>query len=84
MQKQKECIKWVIKEFGSNLFSRKSILDVSLPVEIYESRSMLERSASEFGCAPKYLKPVAEADYLTQIKALTGFMCSVFPLGLIM
>jgi hypothetical protein len=65
---------------GANLISGKSVLNVSLPVDIFEPRSLLERSCASFGCAPKYLKPVAEADVYTQMKAVTGFMISISPL----
>ena len=81
---QKDSLKWVIKQIGANLISGKSVLNVSLPVDIFESRSLLERSAASFGCAPKYLKPVAEADSLTQMKAIAGFLLSVIPLDIAM
>lgn len=84
IQGQKDSLKFVIKQIGANLISGKSVLNVSLPVDIFESRSLLERSAASFGCAPKYLKPVATADVVTQMKAVIGFMMSVPPLDLIM
>lgn len=80
IQGQKDSLKFIVKQIGANIISGKSILNVSLPVDIFESRSLLERSASSFGYAPKFLKPVAEADVLTQIKAVTGFVLSVSPL----
>ena len=84
MQQQKDSAKFILKELGGNFMSGKSLLSVSLPVNIFEPRSLLERSAAEFGCLPKYLKPVALKDALTQMKAIVGFMTSVFSLGLIM
>ena len=81
---QKDSLKFVIKQIGANLISGKSILNVSLPVDIFESRSLLERSAGQFSCAPKYLRPVADADSLTQMKALSAFLNSFNPLTLIM
>ena len=45
---------------------------------------MLERSCASFGCAPKYLKPVADADIYTQMKAVVGFAVTLSPLELIM
>ena len=56
---QKDSLIFVIKQVGANLISGKSVLNVSLPVDIFESRSLLERSAASFGYAPKYLKPAA-------------------------
>lgn len=70
----------MIKQVGANIISGKSVLNVSLPVDIFESRSLLERSAASFGCAPKFLKPVADSDVYTQMKAIIGFTLSVSPL----
>ena len=84
IQGQKDSLRFVIKQIGANLISGKSIVNVSLPVDIFEPRSLLERAASVFSCAPKYLKGVAEADVVTQMKAMVGFQMSVPPLELIM
>lgn len=46
----------MIKSIGSNLLSGKSILNISLPVEIFETRSNLERFAYSFTFAPKLLE----------------------------
>lgn len=46
----------MLKMIGSNLLSGKSILSISLPVEIFETRSNLERFAYSFGFAPRFLE----------------------------
>ena len=46
----------MLKKIGSNLVTGKSILSISLPVEIFETRSNLERFAYAFSYAPKYLE----------------------------
>lgn len=51
----------MLKTIGSNLLSGKSILNISLPVEIFETRSNLERFAYAFGFGPKYLEDGAKA-----------------------
>ena len=38
---QKNSLIFVIKQIGANLVSGKSVLNVSLPVDIFESRSLL-------------------------------------------
>lgn len=46
----------MLKKIGSNLVTGKSILSISLPVEIFETRSNLERFAYGFTYGPKYLE----------------------------
>ena len=74
---QKDTLKFVIKQIGANLISGKSVLNVSLPVDIFEPRALLERSASSLGMCPDYLIPVADADPLTQIKNVTAFIATI-------
>lgn len=45
----------IIKQLGSNLMSGKSIMNMSLPVEIFDNRSIVERVAMGFGYIPLYL-----------------------------
>lgn len=54
----------IIKQLGSNIMSGKSIMSMSLPVEIFDSRSMLERIAMGFSFAPKFLVPASETEDL--------------------
>jgi len=49
----------MLKKIGTNLISGKSVLSISLPVEIFETRSNLERVAYSFTYAPKYLEEAA-------------------------
>jgi hypothetical protein len=49
----------IIKQLGSNLLSGKSIMNMSLPVEIFDNKSILERFAVGFGYAPKFLIPAS-------------------------
>ncbi len=50
----------MIKKIGSNLITGKSVLSISLPVEIFETRSNLERTAYSFTYAPKFLEEAAK------------------------
>jgi hypothetical protein len=45
----------MIKRMGSNILNGKSIMSVSLPVELFEPRSFLQRMARSFGTAPLFL-----------------------------
>lgn len=73
----------IIKQLGSNIMSGKSIMNMSLPVEIFDSRSMLERIAMGFGFAPKYLVPASKCtDVIEQTKLVTLFGMSICSLHL--
>lgn len=41
IQSQKDILRFLIKQIGANLISGKSVLNVSLPVDIFESRTLL-------------------------------------------
>jgi hypothetical protein len=81
---QKGSLLFVIKQVGANIISGKSVLNVSLPVDIFEPRTLLERSASSFGLVPDYLLPVADADPLAQIKNVVTLFANIPTLELIM
>lgn len=44
----------IIKQLGSNLISGKSVMNMSLPVEIFARKSMLDVIADSFGFLPCY------------------------------
>ena len=52
-------------------------MNVSLPVDIFEARSLLERAAASYGCAPSFLRPISQSDPFTQIKNVFTFIASV-------
>jgi hypothetical protein len=60
IEAQKRVIKYMLKKIGSNLVSGKSVLSISLPVDIFETRSNLERTAYSFTYAPKILEEAAK------------------------
>ena len=43
IRKQRGVLTYLIKKIGINLLSGKSIMNVSLPIHIFDSRSMLEQ-----------------------------------------
>lgn len=45
----------IIKQLGTNLMSGKSIMNMSLPVEIFDKRSMLDVIADSLGFISHYL-----------------------------
>eukprot|EP00347_Sterkiella_histriomuscorum_P010009 403339035 len=83
LEKQKGVVKSVISQAASNVFSGQSIIGISLPVRIFEPRSLLERICDWYGFAPIFLKKAAqEQDHLERFKlsisyALSSLYCSL-------
>ena len=74
---QKDTIKMVLKQLTSHIMSGKSIMNMSLPCELFEPRSVLERIAMGFGYTPSYIIPACKAEtVLEQIKFVTAFVLS--------
>lgn len=53
---QKDVLKWIISQVCSNIIRGKSLVNMSMPVDIFDDRSMLERNACCLGYAPIFLK----------------------------
>ena len=73
----------ILKQMGSNLMAGKSIMNMSLPVEIFDTKSMLEVIANMMGYFPKFITAaVAANDPVEQMKYVTMsyiFLNSCFP-----
>jgi hypothetical protein len=83
MDAQKDVVKWIIRKIGTNLISGKSIMNMSLPVDIFDKRGLLERSAGSFGYAPIFLEQAAKLeDELEQMKWVVTYMLSINTLEL--
>lgn len=77
MAEQKKVILSLLKQAGSNLIHGRSIMNVSLPLEVFEPRSFLERLARSFGHAPVFLeKAGALANVVEQMKYTVSFFLS--------
>lgn len=57
---QKKVIKFLLKRIGSNILTGKSMMHVSMPVDIFEARSNTERICNALGFAPLFLERAAE------------------------
>lgn len=58
---QNNVIKFIMNRIGKNLFSGKSVLSISLPVEIFDVDSNLQRFCSAMALAPDMLERRAAA-----------------------
>jgi len=76
MSEQKKVILSLLKQAGSNLIHGRSIMNVSLPLEVFEPRSFLERLARSFGHAPIFLE---KAGTLNNVVEQMKYTISFFP-----
>ncbi|CDW89898.1 UNKNOWN [Stylonychia lemnae] len=83
LEKQKGVVKSVISQAASNVWSGQSVIAISLPVRIFEPRSLLERITDWYGFAPIFLKQAGRTeDHLERMKltisyAISGLYCAV-------
>ncbi len=55
----REVVTHVVKQLGANVMEGKSIINISLPVSIFEPRSFLQRMCDHWSYAPLYLNKAA-------------------------
>jgi hypothetical protein len=83
LEKQKGLFKEVLSSAASSFFSGASVTGVSLPVRIFEPRSLLERIADWYGYAPLYFQQASVNDdpierfKLTIAFGLASLNCSI-------
>ena len=66
---QRGVILYLAKKIGVNLLTGNSIMNISLPIKIFEPRSFLEKVAADFTFAPYFLdKSVDMADPFDRYK----------------
>ncbi|KDO33045.1 hypothetical protein SPRG_01860 [Saprolegnia parasitica CBS 223.65] len=70
-KKQNGVLMEVIKSMGTKLLEGKSAVSLSLPVRIFEPRSMLERLVDLYLYAPNYLNRAADATEMLERFKLT-------------
>lgn len=76
-------MKFIIAKIGKNILERKSILQISLPVDIFSPESNLERLFYSLTYAPVILDPAAkEKQLLARFKKIVAFGISNSPLYL--
>lgn len=70
-------MKDVLSKAAANVFSGQSIIGISLPVRIFEPRSLLERICDWYGFAPIFLKKASLInDKLERFKLSIAFALS--------
>lgn len=79
LKKQQGVFKEVMLQVGSQLLSGKLAVRISLPIRIFEPRTLLERVADGWNYAPTLLKKAAlSADPLERMKFVIAFVAGGF------
>ena len=60
--KQRKAVLQLIKTLGSNILQGKSLMNISMPVSIFDKCTVLQRAASNFTYTPIYLEKVYKTD----------------------
>ncbi|EAS07102.1 oxysterol-binding protein (macronuclear) [Tetrahymena thermophila SB210] len=82
MKEQKAVIMMMIKRIGSNILNGRGIMNISMPVQVFDSKSMIQRLAKGFGHAPNFLEKGGLVNSsIEQIKYTASFLLSSFIMG---
>ncbi len=74
IEKQRGVLTHVLSKLGSNLLSGSGIMNVSLPINIFDHRSLLEVFAHQSRLAPYFLEKVEASDSaLNKLKMTTAY-----------
>lgn len=76
MAVQKDILKMILKQLSTNFIQGKSIMNMSLPVEIFDKRSLLDAIADSYGFVARYAPQIRDThDPVQQMKYMVcGFM----------
>ena len=71
---QRTVILYLAKKIGVNILSGRSIMNVSLPIRVFEPRSFLEKTGKDFSNTPYFLeKAYACSDPLERFKWISAW-----------
>jgi hypothetical protein len=77
IEKQDKVISYLIKKIGSSLIKGQSIMSISLPVNIFDKRTLLQVLSFEISFAPVYLtRAFYSTTILDRMKWVTTFLIS--------
>ncbi|OMJ79246.1 hypothetical protein SteCoe_20799 [Stentor coeruleus] len=81
ISKQRGVLTNMIKRIGKNLLSGKSIMNLSLPVNIFQKYTLLQQVIMTFGYSPIFLEKAAKHTGLERFKYVVTFAVSVLHLA---
>lgn len=72
---QKKIVGYLLRKIGKNLLSGKSIMNISMPIEVFDTTSFLERLAYSLTHVPLFLEKAAKT---TDIIQQMNYVCAAF------
>lgn len=72
--KQRHVLSHMIRNIGRNLLTGKSIMNVSMPVHVFDTKSILQTSCSTHGYAPIFLNRAAKASGIERFKQIIAYV----------
>lgn len=82
IEDQKGVLKFILTKIGKNILSGKSVMNISLPVDIFSLQSNLEALMGSLCYAPTKIEPFCNDPLLQRFKQAIGFGVSNSPLYL--
>eukprot|EP00826_Nyctotherus_ovalis_P048672 TRINITY_DN5757_c0_g1_i14.p1 TRINITY_DN5757_c0_g1~~TRINITY_DN5757_c0_g1_i14.p1 ORF type:complete len:418 (+),score=154.50 TRINITY_DN5757_c0_g1_i14:73-1326(+) len=83
ISRQRKAILQLIKTLGSNILRGKSLMNISMPVSIFDKATMLQRAAIDFTYAPIYMEKIYETeDPVDKMKYAVAFYVAGLHLNL--
>lgn len=61
-ERQGKAVAWLLKKIGTNILKGQSVMNISLPVYVFDSRTMLEVFAHEVRFAPYFIERIHYSD----------------------
>jgi hypothetical protein len=81
LEKQRNMFSYFVKKIGKNIFQGKSIMSISLPIFIFDTRSLLEMWVWQNGYCSNYLELAGKTKIpLERLKYTTSYAISKFHL----
>ena len=62
IKKQRGILQYILKRIGTNLLSGTGIMNISLPIRIFDERSLLEVFACQLALSPDFLEKAGSID----------------------
>jgi len=63
LEKQRGIMGYFLKKIGSSLLTGQSIMNISLPIKIFDDRSLLELFSHQHSLAPYFLEKAGREEF---------------------
>jgi hypothetical protein len=82
IDKQRGVISYLIKKIGTHIFSGKSVMNISLPIHLFDSRSMLEAFTYNYRMSKNFLGKIGQSSNIERLKLITVHLLTVLSISI--